>query len=350
MSRVVLTGSSGFLGRRVAVRLLAGGRVGRVVGLDREPWPTGERQPTGLETRVVDLAVDDLSEHLRGATSVVHLASGYGVARSTTGGPADAVLVERLLKAASVAGVAHVVLVSSATVYGAWPDNPIPLTEDSPVRPNPGFAFARDKADAEATAERLAGELGIELTILRPTTAVEAVGSSWVARAVTAAAGLRVGDVDPPVQFLHFDDLASATALVTERRLTRVFNVAPDGWIPPDTMRALAGRPRPRVPIWVARRLVGLRWRLGLSPTPPEVLPWVVHPWVVANDRLRAAGWEPAFSNEEAYVAATAPGPLDTLSPKRRQELALGVTAVALASVGAAAVVMVRRALRRRRG
>ena len=169
-----------------------------------------------------------------------------------------------------------------------------------------------------------------------------------MARALTASAGLRVGDVDPPVQFLHFDDLASATALVVEERLSGVFNVAPDAWIPPDQMRALAGRPRPRVPIWVARRLVGLRWRLGLSATPPEVLPWVMHPWVVANDRLRAAGWTPSHTNEEAYVAATEPGPLDTLSPKRRQELALGVVGVTAVSATAGLAVLVRRMLRRR--
>ena len=36
----------------------------------------------------------------------------------------------------------------------------------------------------------------------------------------------------------------------------------------------------------------------GSCPTPQ-------YPWVVANDRLRAAGWEPRWSNEEAFVAGT---------------------------------------------
>jgi hypothetical protein len=59
-------------------------------------------------------------------------------------------------------------------------------------------------------------------------------------------------------------------------------------------------------------------------------------------------GWEPTWTSEEAYVAGTAPGPLDTLSPKRRQELAIG----AAVGTGGRAVRWrwrVRRALRRRR-
>jgi nucleoside-diphosphate-sugar epimerase len=42
-----------------------------------------------------------------------------------------------------------VVLVSSAMVYGAWPNNAIPLSEDAPVRPNPETSFAVHQADAE---------------------------------------------------------------------------------------------------------------------------------------------------------------------------------------------------------
>ena len=52
---------------------------------------------------------------------------------------------------------------------------------------------------------------------------------------------------------------------------------------------------------------------------------------MIANDRLKAEGWEPASSNEEAYVGAHRAGPWATLSPRRRQELALGAAGAALA-------------------
>ena len=44
--------------------------------------------------------------------------------------------------------------------------------------------------------------------------------------------GQRFGEDDPPAQFLHLDDLASAVVLAAEQRVsTAVYNVAPDGWV-----------------------------------------------------------------------------------------------------------------------
>src|SRR3546814_20833692 len=78
------------------------------------------------------------------------------------------------------------------------------------------------------------------------------------------------------------------------------------------------------LPERVALRVASLRWRAGLAPTPPELLPYTVHPWVIATDRLRADGWEPTSSNAEASVGAHRAGPWSTLSPRRRPELAPG--------------------------
>ncbi|MBV9042245.1 MAG: hypothetical protein JOZ68_14660, partial [Acidimicrobiia bacterium] len=57
------------------------------------------------------------------------------------GGKVD---VDRLRTSLRAAGsdVGRVVYLSTAMVYGAWPNNPVPLTEDAPMRPNPDFAFA----------------------------------------------------------------------------------------------------------------------------------------------------------------------------------------------------------------
>ena len=65
----------------------------------------------------------------------------------------------------------HVVYASTAMVYGAWPNNPVPLTEDAPMRPNPGFDYATSKAEAERAALewRDATPSG-QLAVLRPVT------------------------------------------------------------------------------------------------------------------------------------------------------------------------------------
>ena len=84
------------------------------------------------------------------------------------------------------------------------------------------------------------------------------------------------------------------------------------------------------------------------------LLAFATHPWVVANDRLRSAGWSPQRTNEQAYVAGTDSRWWTTHSPKRRQELALGASGVVVvavaAGVGLAARGLVRRSRARRTG
>ena len=38
---------------------------------------------------------------------------------------------------------------SSATAYGFYPDNPVPMTEDSPLRGNGDFTYAKNKKEIE---------------------------------------------------------------------------------------------------------------------------------------------------------------------------------------------------------
>jgi len=341
---VVITGAASTLGRRVVALASEDPAVGRVVALDRRPL---HRLPAGVEGRTVDLAHADIKPLLEGATSIVHLAQCTGP-EAVDGEPqvGDGLLARRVLDAASAVGATHVVLLSSATAYGAWANNPVPLTEDAPLRPNPGVPFASEKAEVErAAADWRDAHPAATVALLRPTITVTAAGSNgWLAKALARSSSLPITDDEPPAQFLDVNDLASAVDLARRGRLDGPRNVAPDGWISGDTVRALAGGPpRVRLPERLAIRLAGMRWRWGLAPTPPALLPFTVHPWVVANDRLRADGWEPTSTNEEAYVGSHRAGPWATLSPRRRQELALGAAGVALAGAAVGAIALLRR-------
>lgn len=246
--------------------------------------------------------------------------------------------------------VRHLVLVSSAMVYGAWENNPVPLTEDAVLRPDNEFVYARQLASVEQMADawRLARP-GRTVTVLRPVVAMAANGTSGLARALAAGMGQRFAVDDPPAQFLHLDDLASAVVLAAERELDGVFNVAPDGFIPAASVRALAGSPpRLQLPDRLAEVVSSLRWRFQRGPIPPGLRSYTRSPWLVANDRLRAAGWRPTVTNEQAYVEGTEAKWWTMVTPKRRQELALG--AMAVGGIGlVVAIVSVIRSVRRRR-
>jgi len=244
----------------------------------------------------------------------------------------------------------HVVLVSSAMVYGAWANNPVPLTEDAPLRPDVDFVYARQLGAAEQLVDEWRrAEPGRTATVLRPAISMAADGTSGLAAALAAGMGQRVGEDDPPAQFLHLDDLAGAVVLAAAQRLDGVYNVAPDGWIAGERVRALAGAvPRVKLPDRVNEVVSSLRWRFQRGPIPPGLHSYTRWPWLVANDRLKAAGWQPTVTNEQAYVEGTEAKWWTLVSPKRRQEIALGGLVVAVLAGLVTTVVMVRRARRRR--
>jgi nucleoside-diphosphate-sugar epimerase len=347
--KVVVVGAAGTVGRRVCARLEAAGVT--VLGLDR-PFgdAPGHRDGNGVNGASA-VPPGELVPLLRGADAVVHLAHTFppeAVAVDDSSAALDA--AQRLLDAAADAAVRHAVIVSSAMVYGAWENNPVPLTEDAPVRPNPDFAYAVHLAELERRAlDWRADRVATSLTLLRPTVVVAEESNNEVATLLRSVGSIRTDEGDPPAQFLHADDLAEAIVVATRAELDGVLNVAPDGWIPPETFNALVSNtPRPRVSKWLATTVASVRWRFGRASGPPGLVPYTMYPWVVANDRLRSLGWSATNSNEEAFVAGHEPGPLDRLDARRRQQLALGVTGgVLVGLVGGFIALVVRRRRRR---
>lgn len=326
--RIVVTGVAGAVGSRVADALVDA--TIDVVGIDR----------TGVAARGLsghhlgDLRALDLDEIFDGADAVVHLASAYGRNQFVDASRHDTRAAQLTLDAAARANVGQVVLLSSAMVYGARAENPIPLTEHAPVRPS-ALAFAENKATIERLGNDWQTTTGSKLTIVRPSTAVASGRSSWVAKSMQLAAGLG-SDSDPPLQFLHLDDLAGAVELLVRSQEAGVFNVAPDGWVRAEEVRSLSGRaPRLPIPSSVADEIVRFSWNRGIAATPPGIMQYATEPWVVSNDRLRDLGWEPSWSNVEAYVDSFDPRPWAMLNAKHRQQIALGGAGVGIAAAAA---------------
>ena len=60
----------------------------------------------------------------------------------------------------------------------------------------------------------------------------------------------------------------------------------------------------PAVPQEVLERALRRTWATGMGDIPPGVVPYLVHPWVIANDKLKGVGWTPSRTNEEAISEA----------------------------------------------
>src|SRR5919199_6136842 len=157
---VAVTGPTGTFGFGLLPLLELNRRIRRVVGIARRPFDPAEHGWAKLRYEQGDVRNRTALERaFRGADVVVHLAFMI-----TGNAPRDAIRainVEGTLnafQAAVAAGVKRFVYASSAAAYGFHRDNPVPMTEDWPVRPADRLFYAQEKAEIEHLLEEEAAQ------------------------------------------------------------------------------------------------------------------------------------------------------------------------------------------------
>ena len=164
--RVLVTGTSGFVGGAV-LRSLAAGSAYQPVGASRTPCLGGAWLLSP------DLAADgDWSELVRGCDAVVHCAARVHVMgvegaaglemyrRANVGGTLA------LARQAAAAGVRRFIFISTVKVLGERSLPGAPLTANAV--PAPVDAYAISKLEAEQALTELSGTSGMEVVIIRP--------------------------------------------------------------------------------------------------------------------------------------------------------------------------------------
>lgn len=366
---VAVTGAARGLGARLTERLLDSPEIRRVLALDERLGEAGGAEWHTLDVR--DPAIADLlrtsgatrdadaedlgqGEPERGPVDVlVHLALDLDVESDPAARTAFNVRgTQTVLTAAAAAGVRRVVLCTSAMVYGALPDNDVPLAEDAELRATEDATCVGDLLEIERLAQRAPrAHPGLNVTVLRPAVLVGGTDTA-LTRYFESPRLLVVAGSRPRWQFCHVEDLISALEYAVLEKVDGELAVGCDGWLEQEEVEELSGIRRMELPPSVALGAATRLHRLGLTPSPAGDLAFTMHPWVVSGSRLYEAGWRPTWSNEEvlAELLAEVAG-RHTVVGRRlgRKDAAttLGAAGATVALVGTAA--LVRRARRARR-
>jgi nucleoside-diphosphate-sugar epimerase len=344
---VAVTGASGYIAGRAIDALLADERVDRVLGFDVSPERKKRTSPKYLFDRM-DVRNSNLAARLAGVDVLIHLAFVMDPIKDepemrdiNVNGS------QNVFRAAGKAGVGKLIYTSSATVYGAHPDNDFPLTEESPLRANLDFSYPAHKLEAEYVVREVREEYpDLKVVTFRPAIVFGPNADNAWSHLLELPTLISIQGHTPPMQFVHEEDVGEALVFAVFEDLDGPYNLAAEGWLEWHDLVTILGKRQVSLPEPIAFQVAERMWNLGLAEAPAGMLHYVMHPWVTSVDKLKAAGFKAKRSNRETFTAT-----VERTSTKLRvgrtsvdkDKLRLG----ALAGAGALAGLIVWRGVRR---
>jgi UDP-glucose 4-epimerase len=305
MRRVAVTGVSGYIGAQLVRRLSAHPGIEAIIGLDIRPPAEPPAKLTFLRHDITQ-PLDDLFAQQK-VDSAVHLA--FVVAPTRKEAWATKINIggtRNFLQACASAGVGYALYLGSTAAYGAHADNPVPLMEERPLRPNKRFQYSRDKAATEGLfAGFAASHPQAKVAVLRGCPVMGPGGTKAIGAKVFQPVMVRIAGYDPPVQFIHEDDLIEIIVTMLERQLPGTYNVAGDGVVPYSQVAKMARRRMVAVPKGLIGGVMDVAWALRLqSQSNSAGLDFIAYPWVAGNEKLKqATGFRYRYSTEQTIEA-----------------------------------------------
>lgn len=303
MTKILITGAGGMIGRVLTAELAAKGHA--LTATDLAPPP---ELPEGVRFAEMDVTGDAPGEVIARERPevIVHLASivtpGPGMGREQAY-RVDVEGTRRVLDAALAAGVRRLVVTSSGAAYGYHADNPVPLRESDPLRGNPEFAYADHKRQVEeilAEARVRHGEL--EQVVLRVGTVLGKDTDNQITALFRKPRLLAIRGCESPFVFIWTRDLARILERAATDGPAGIFNVAGDGALGVSDLARRLRKPVLRLPALAIKAALALAHPLGLSRYGPEQVRFLQYRPVLANDALKERfGYTPELSSAEVF-------------------------------------------------
>ena len=300
---VLITGVSGYIGTMLCRRFQESPKIEKIIGVDlvtpREAFPKlvfYQRDSIGDLNDIFSERPVDILVHLVFVLDMIHKpARMYQINVGT---------LDNVLAHADTYGVKRVVVTSSSTAYGAHPDNPVPLTEDAPLRGNQDYQYARDKTLVE---ERLReyqnAHPGAEVVIARLALVMWPTVNNFIGRYISRPI-VPLVNKDVEMKFIHEEDAAEALFLLATQARRGAYNLGPSETVrPAEVIRQNGGRVI-QLPAWLLRPLTQMAWTLRLkwlAESPGSMIPFLRYPWIVDGSKAeRETGFRCRYTSAQA--------------------------------------------------
>lgn len=304
---VAVTGAAGRLGAALCERLVADRAIRSVVALGLTPPGITHAklrfQPLDLTASSADATVaETLDRHE--VEALAHLPILTAVHDPAYAHEVEAIGTIRVLAGLATARTPRLVMVSTTSVYGAFPDNPNFLEESRPLRSLPGSRYLSDKVEMERQVGSFrATHPDKQVAVLRFSPIVGAGTYDPFAGYLMRRFAPVVLGYDPLVQLTHVEDALFALRQALVESVEGEFNVGSRGVMPLSSVLNRLRIQRVPLPYLGSTAALWVTNLVGLTQTPPALLDHVRHLCVADTRKAEAAGLGARHTIHEAVAA-----------------------------------------------
>ena len=173
------------------------------------------------------------------------------------------------------------------------------ISEDFPLgKGNSPFYYWNTKCKCEKILSDTMASSKVTLTVFRLGTVIGP--SIPISLQVLRQDALEVPGIDCRVQYIHEDDVAQVFAQAIRTPMPGAFNVVPDDFVRTSEYHKIIGAKIVTAPLWLALFVTYIRWRFFGSIFHPSWIRAYMMDFTLSNAKLKATGWEPKYTGEEA--------------------------------------------------
>lgn len=305
--RILITGTSSYLGLCLAKRFENDERVEAVVGVDlREPpVPIDKlefvradiRNP--LIARVLDSTEIDTIIHTNITSHPSRLGGRSQMKENNVIGT-----LQLLAAAQRSKKVTRVVMKSSTAVYGMGPKEPSIVREDHDNRHAHLYGYGKDCAEAETYVRDFARRRkDVAVVILRTQSLIGPTVRTNMTDYLSLPIIPTALGYDPRLQLLHEEDAVQAFSLATHEAPRGIYNITGEGVVFLSKAIRMLGKVGVPMLYPAATTASAILRRLGTVDFPSDQLQFLIYGRVVESRRAREElGFSPRYTTEEAIV------------------------------------------------
>ncbi len=184
--------------------------------------------------------------------------------------------------------IKKVIVLSTFHVYGALPDNPTFLKEDSPLRGSFNYPELRDvvEMDQMTTNWMWKHQNKIDVVVLRPCNIIGPQIKNVITKYLTTSAIPTPMDFNPMFQFIHEYDMANLITESIEKVPTGTFNVANNDVLSIREAKSIATHsPQYSLPLFLVSPLAKALNKTVLN-LPEYILDYIKFPCVINGNQI----------------------------------------------------------------